>query len=174
MAKVNTSITAAANVLALINAANPSLNATEAQITAGVPTAAAGTGGRNTTITYTAIDNQGFSGTQTFSYTRQALVAGQGIATAKAVPVQILEGDTDAQVKTKVATALGLIESEISLSDIVRPVDESTPGSADVDAIANSLLYTGTYAVTLTVPDADVPLNEAASVTDLDGFDAEG
>jgi hypothetical protein len=174
MAKVNTSITAAANVLALINAANPSLNATEAQITAGVPTTAAGTGGRNTAITYTAVDNQGFSGTQTFSYTRRALASGEAIAAAKAIPVVIAEGDTDAQVKTKVAVALGLIESEIALSDIVRPADESTPGSADVDAIANSLLYTGTYAVTLTVPDADVPLDEAASVTDLDGFDAEG
>jgi len=174
MAKVNIAITAAANVLALINAANPSLNATAAQITPGSVVSEAGTGGRNTSITYTAVDNQGFSGTQTFSYTRRALTAGEGIATAKAIPVVIAEGDTDAQVLTKVATALGLIESEISLSNIVRPVDEDTNGSADVVADAGSLLYTGTFAAVLSVPDADVPLNEAASVTDLDGFDAEG
>lgn len=174
MAKINTGISALENVLALINAANPGLNATLEQIGNAPPTVSAGTGGRNTAITFTAIENEGFSGSQTYSYTRRALAAGEAIATAKAIPVVIADTDTDAQVKTKVATALGLIESQISLSDIVRPVNEDTNGSADVDAIAASLLYTGTYAVVLTVPDADVPLDEASPNTDLDGFDAEG
>lgn len=174
MAKINLALTAQENILALINAANPALNATLAQVSVGAPVAAAGTGGRNTTVTFTAIADQGFSGSQTFSYTRRALAAGEAIATAKDVPVLILESDTDLQVRAKVAAALGLLESEISLADIVRPTNENNPGSADVVADANSLLYTGTYAVQLTVPDADVPLDEAASVTDLDGFDAEG
>lgn len=174
MAKINLSLTAQENILALINAANPALNATLEQVTVGVPSVAAGAAGRNTSVTFTAIADQGFSGSQTFSYTRRALAAGEAIATAKAVPVQILESDNDAQVAAKVATALGLLASEISLASIVRPTNENTPGSADVVADTDSLLYTGTYAVELTVPDADIPLDEAASVTDLDGFDAEG
>lgn len=174
MAKINLALTAQENILALINAANPALNATLAQVSVGVPSAVAGAGGRNTEVTFTAILDQGFSGSQTFAYTRRALAAGEAIATAKAVPVQILESDNDAQVAAKVATALGLLASEISLDSIVRPTSENNPGSADVVANVNSLLYTGTYAVELTIPDADVPLAEAASVTDLDGFDAEG
>lgn len=174
MAKINASLTAAENILAIANALNPDLNATAENVTLGLPTVSAGTGGRNTAITLTAIANQGLSGSQTFAYTRLALAAGQAIATAKAIPVVIAPADTDAEVLTKVATALGLIESQVALSNIVRPVDEDTNGSADVGVVANSLLYTGTYAVTLTVPDTDVPMDEAAPVTDLDGFDPEG
>lgn len=173
MAKVNLAISAAENVLALVNAANPSLNATLSQVTLGNPSTAAGTGGRNTSITFTAIADQGFSGSQTFSYTRQALAAGQAIATAKDLPVTIAQGDSDAQILTKAATALGLLESQIQIGNVVQPTDESTPGSADITPIANSLLYTGSYEVILALPDADVPLNEAASTTDLDGFEPE-
>lgn len=173
MAKINPSITAQENVLALVNSANAGLNATLAKVTVGAPSVAAGTGGRNTSVTFTAIANQGFSGSQTFSYTRLALASGQAIAAAKDIPVVIAASDTDNQVKTKIATALGLLESEFTLSNIVRPVNEDTPGSADVVANVSSLLYTGTYAAVLDIPDADVPLDEAATTTDLSGFDAE-
>ena len=173
MAKINPAITAAENVLALVNAANPSLNATLSQVTLGNPSAVAGTGGRNTSITFTAVANQGFSGSQTFSYTRQALAAGAAIATAKDLPVTIAEGDSNAQILTKVATALGLLESQVQIGNVVQPTDEATPGSADITPIANCLLYTGSYEVILALPDTDVPLNEAAATTDLDGFEAE-
>lgn len=173
MAKVNLTLSAEANVLALINTANPALNATDAQVTLGVPSVAAGTGGRNTSIIVTAIADQGFSGEQIFAYTRQALASGAAIAAAKAVPFGIAPGDTDAQILTKAAAALGLLESELTIANVVDPVDENTPGSADIQAKVGSLLYTGTYAAALTVPDTDVPLDEAANVTDLDGFDAE-
>jgi len=173
MAKVNLALTASANVLALINAANPALNATDTQVTLGTPSVEAGTGGRNTSLIVTAIDNQGFSGTQTFAYTRQALASGAAVATAKAVPFAIAPGDTNAQILTKAATALGLLESELTIANVVQPTNETTPGSADIVANVASLLYTGTYAATLTVPDADVPLSSVATVTDLSGFDAE-
>lgn len=173
MAKINTAISAQENVLALVNAANPGLNATLAQVSIGLPVVAAGTAGRNTEVTVTAVVDQGFSSSVVVAYTRRALSVGQAIATAKAVPVQILESDTDAQVLSKVATALGLIEAEVSLANIVRPTNENSPGSADVSADGDSLLYTGVYSVELTVPDADVPLDEAVVVTDMNGFDAE-
>jgi len=62
----------------------------------------------------------------------------------------------------------------VSLANIVRPVDESTPGSADVVADAASLLYTGTYAAVLTVADADQPLEDAITTDELNSFEAEG
>lgn len=173
MAKVNLALTASANVLALINAANPALNATAAQVTLGVPSTASGTGGRNTSLIVTAIADQGFSGEQIFSYTRQALASGAAIAAANAVPFGIVPGDTDVQILTKAATQLGLLESELTIENVVQPVDENTAGSADIVAKVGSLLYTGTFAASITVPDTDVPLDEAASVTDLSGFDAE-
>lgn len=173
MAKINIAISAAENLLALVNEANPALNATQSQVTLGVPSVAAGTAGRNTSITLTAIDNEGFSGTQTFAYTRQALVAGGAIATAKDIPVAIASGDTQAQVLTKAATSLGLLESELNFSDFEAPVNEDTAGSATLTAKADSLLYTGSYEVVLSVPDSDVPLDDAAPTTDLDGFEPE-
>ena len=172
--KVDITKSASANLLAALNLDNVGLNATEAQVTFGLPSVVSGTAGRNTQVTITAVANQGFAGTKDVTYTRQALVAGEGIATAKAVSVLIVAGDTDAQVLTKVATALGLVESEVSLANIVRPVDESTPGSADVVADTDSLLYTGTFAAVLTVADADVSLEDAITTDELNSFEAEG
>ena len=173
MAKVNIALSGPANILALVNAANPTLNATAAQVTIGNPSVVAGTGGRNTAITLTAVDNQGFSGTQTFAYTRQALASGGAIAAAKDVPVVVAPADDAEAAFTKVVAALGLVATEVTAGAFTAPVNEDTPGSIVVNPIANSLLYTGSYTAVLDVPDADVPLSEAASTTDLSGFDAE-
>lgn len=171
--KVNIALTAAANLLAALNGDNVGLGASAANVTFGAPSVAVGAGGRNTEVVITAIANQGFSGTKTISYTRQALAAGAAIATAKAVPFGIVAGDTDAQILTKAATALGLIEAELTIADVVQPVDETTNGSANIVAKATSLLYTGTFAAELTVPDADVPLDEAITTSDLTAFEPE-
>jgi len=171
--KVNIALTAAANLLAALNGDNVGLGASAANVTFGAPAVVAGAGGRNTEVVITAIADQGFSGTQVISYTRQALSAGAAIATLKAVPFGIAPGDTNAQILTKAAAALGLIEDELTIADVVQPVDENTPGSANIVAKVTSLLYTGTFAAELTVPDADVPLNEAITNSDLTSFDAE-
>ena len=170
--KVDITLSPLANVLAAINAANPNLKATASQVTLGTPYADAGNGGRNTAVVMTAILDAGFSGSNTYHYTRRGLAAGQAIATSKAVPMEILRADTDAGLLTKIAGLLGLVESEISLANIVRPADANTPGSVDVVAKATSLLYTGTFAATLTDSE-QVPLSEAAPNTNLGGFDIE-
>lgn len=171
--KINIALSAVANFLALLNNDNPGKAFSATNVTLGTPTVAAGTAGRNTEIVITAVENQGYSGTETVSYTRQELAAGAAIATAKDIPVSVAPADTDAEILTKVATALGLLESELTISNVVDPENESTPGSADITADVDSLLYTGTYSVTLSVPDADVPLADAITTTDLSGFEPE-
>jgi len=171
--KINLALSALANVFALLNDANPGKGFSETNVTLAAPEVAAGNGGRNTSVLLTAIVDAGYSGTATANYTRQELVAGGAIATAKDVDVAILPSDTDAVILTKVATALGLLESELTIADLIAPTSENNPGTADIVANVDSYLYVGTYSVTLTIPDEDIPLSEALAVSDLNGFEAE-
>lgn len=173
--KINLQLSAVANFLAILNAANPGKNFSETNLTLGAPQEQTeGAGGRNTSVLLTAIQDAGFSGTRTVNYTRQSLTVGGAIATAKAVDVLVLGTDTDAEILTKVAGALGLMESELTISDVVIPANENdASGTATITASATSLLYTGAYNVQLEVADVDVPLNDAITVIDLDGFEAE-
>lgn len=170
MAKVNLAISAAENVLSLINASNQGLNATIANVVLGTP-AASVTGVRNTSITLSAVTGLGFKDAQTFAYGRQALAAGAAIATSKGNSVEVAVGDDDQVILAKAATALGLLVSELSISNVVQAVDSATPGSASITAPDTSLLYTGSFAIVLTVPAVSLP--DAAPNTDAGGFDPE-
>lgn len=172
--KVNIALSPIANVLAAINAANvaTSTNITEAQVTVGAPTAAGGTGGRNTTVLLTGINGQGIEGTRTFSYTRQALDAGAVASTAPA-SVVVLQADTREQTLAKVVAALGLVAEEIEDLSWTAPVDQATPGTMTIAAVNPGYLYLGTRGVALHFVDADVPFAEVAPITDLDSFEAE-
>lgn len=172
--KVNLLLSPVANLLAVLNAANPGKSFNETNVSFGVPAdLVGGNGGRNTSIEITALQDAGFSGTATVNYTRQALIVGGAIATAKAVKVLVMGTDTEAEILTKVATSLGLMESEITIGGVTIPVNENNDGEATITAVAGSLLYTGNYLVTLEVADVDVPLTTAITTFDLDGFDAE-
>lgn len=173
--KVNLQLSPVANFLAILNAANPGKNFSESNLTLGAPTElVGGNGGRNTSVLLTAIQDAGFSGTHTVNYTRQTLAAGAAIPTANAVSVLVQGTDTDAEILTKVASALGLLESELTISAITIPANENdTSGQATITAVSTSLLYIGSYVVELDVADEDVPLNDAITVSDLDGFEAE-
>lgn len=172
--KVNIAISAKANILAAINAANvaSSTNITEAQVTFGVATAAAGTAGRNTTVQLTGIDGQGIEGSRTFSYTRQPL-SGGAIPTDAPAFVSILQADTRPQVLAKVITALGLLAAEIEDLSYTAPVDISTPGTMQIAAVANSYLYYDLLDVEIRLADLDVAFATIAPITDLDAFEAE-
>jgi len=172
--KVNIAITAKANILAAINAANAatSTNITEAQVTWELPVVSAGIAGRNTSVTLFGIDGQGIEGGRTFSYTRQPL-SGGAIATTAPAFVPILEADTRPQVLAKVITALGLLASEIEDISYTAPVDLATPGTMQIAAIANSYLYYDLKDVEIRLADLDVPFAEVAPIVDLDAFEAE-
>lgn len=171
--KINIALSASANLLALLNEAHPGKNFSQTNVTVGTPVANPGNGGRNTSIDLTAVQDQGYSGVTTVNYTRLALAPAAAIATAKAVDINITLQDDQAAILTKVAQVLGLVESELELSDLDEPTSENNPGSVNVNAKVGSLLYTGTYAATLTVSDSDVPLPTAVTNPDLNGFEPE-
>lgn len=172
--KVNLLLSPVANILAVLNAANPGKGFNESNLAIGVPKVlVGGNGGRNTSVELTALLDAGFSGVATVNYTRQALEVGGAIATAKAVKVLVLGTDTEAEILTKVSVALGLMESELTIGDVVIPLNEHNDGEAVITANVDSLLYTGNYLVELEVADTDVPLMDAITTFDLDGFEAE-
>lgn len=182
--QINVTKTAFENLIDLIIDANSGLSGslTPAKVTAGTPVAEAGTGGRNSKVTLTAVPNAGYSGTVDVNYTRLGMSS--GVASVPSA-IAINPSDTQAQIKTKIATALGLIQSEIDYyyegspqDDTTNPIDipvneDDTSILVSVQPKAGSLLYVGAaLEIQLTVPDADIPLNVAIAVTDLNGFDA--
>ena len=172
--KVNISISPLANVLAAINAANTAAgtNITAGQVTAAAPAIVAGTAGRNTAVTLTGVNGQGIEGSRTFAYTRQSL-AGGAVPTTAPASILVVAGDTQAETLTKVATALGLLESELDASAFTAPADQTTPGTITITAHTVSLLYVASRVVALNFADTDVAFADVAPTTDLDGFDAE-
>ncbi|MNE00904.1 hypothetical protein D3C80_933280 [compost metagenome] len=166
--KVNVAKSAIQNILDLVNGANVGQVLTTAQVTVGNPSAVAGTAGRNTEVTLTAIAD--YTGTQTYAYTRRS-IATDAVASTAPAKVDTLVDDTEAEAVAKVVTALGLVAGEFDISAYTAPVDESTDGSVTLTAKATSLLYTGVRVVVLSLQ--DVSLATATPVTDLDGFEAE-
>jgi hypothetical protein len=166
--KVNAAKSAIQNILDLINGVNVGQVITEAQVTVGNPSVVAGTGGRNTEVTLTAIAD--YTGTQTYAYTRRS-IATDAVASTAPAKVDTLVDDDQAESVVKVLAALGLVAGEFDYSAFSAPVDMDTDGSVTLTAKATSLLYTGVRVVPLSL--ADVSLSSATPVTDLDGFEAE-
>jgi hypothetical protein len=139
------------------------------QVTAGAPSAFAGDP-QNTQVTLTAIDGQGFTGSKLVKYVRLGMDSGV------AVPVttlQVLAADNQAAVEAKVAVALGLVEDELVFSAYTAAVDDATPGTITVAAVATSLLYAGA-AKTIEITVAAVPdpsLEDEVVIDELTGFD---
>lgn len=102
----------------------------------------------NTAITLTALGGSGFSGSITLHYRRLEIAAQ---VTPLPSSVTILEADTDAQVKAKIAAAYKVLNAAIQMNTVVRPT-AGVPGSCVIKASASSMLYTNTsYNVTLTL-----------------------
>lgn len=169
--KINTGVSALQNLIALILADNEGTALTEAQFTAGAPAVIAGEEGRNTSVTLTAVEGEGYAGSVTFNYTRLDLNSGVAVPVTS---VQIAEGDDLAAATAAVVAAMGLVADEVTASDFEAPVGE-TAGSIVITAVAGSLLYTGEpVIIELTVPAPATPdMSETFAVTDLNGFVAE-
>lgn len=165
--KIDISKTAIENVFALINADNGSTH-DAATVTLGVPAVRTPDANpRNTTLVLTAVVGGGFTGTDTVTYTRLGM--GSGVVT----PSFDFETDgdtTNASFKTQVATALGLREDQIQITGTL-PAAEGDETTMTVAAIADSLLYVGSQALTVTWPVPQVPLD--LTTKDLSGFEAE-
>jgi len=170
--KINAANSAIQNVLDLVIDANSGLALTSAKVTVGAPSVFAGTAGRNTQVTLTAVANAGFSGTKVVDYTRLGVLTGTATAAAEAAAgIVVAPAATAAEVKAILVAQFGLVADQVEVADLVLPVNESTPGSITLAAVAGSLLYVGNESVILTVADADVPLEDAVTNDQLNGFE---
>lgn len=169
MAVINTSISPVENVLALINAANPTAPtpASLTNVTIGTPSSDSPSS-KNTSILVTGVAGQGYSGFKLFTYDR--IQISQAAAT-QPTSIEVETDDTDEQIAAAAIAALGVIASEVEVSHL--PATEDDPRRAVVSPKQDNWLYQGS-GVTLTVttpviPDAD--LSASFPNGDLDGFD---
>lgn len=171
--KINVSISALENLIAQILADNAGQTLTAAQFTAGAPTVYdIPEDDRNTEITLTAVEGQGYTGSVAFHYTRLDLNSGVAVPVTS---VQVASGDDMAASLAKAAAAMGLIAEEIDGSDFTAPVDDQTPGSLTLTPKATSLVYVGApVTIALTVPaETDPAMGDTFTTTDLNGFEPE-
>lgn len=174
--KINLSKTVQENFLDLIHEANPGTTATVTtdKVTFGEVTPS-GDPNLNSQVTVNARPNRGYSQSVVIKFHRLGMSSG-----VKPLPsaIQIFPSDTPAQRKTKVAAALGLMESEITVTGVGGGVigtpenEDDTSVSVVVTPISTSALYTGDpLTIKLTVPDTDIPLNQVITVTTMNGFE---
>lgn len=165
--KINAALSAVANLFALVNADNAlTLDATK--VTPGVPASRVPDANpTNTTLTLTAIADQGYFGTVNVTYTRLGM--GSGVIT----PIFDFLTDgttTNATLLAAAAASLGLVASEIEITGALPAADGDTT-VVSLAAKADSLLYIGSQNLNLEWPAADVDLSEAVAVTQLNGFE---
>jgi hypothetical protein len=178
MSAIDSTKSAINNLLALVNAANTGQTLLSSQVTAGSATAQAADGqGRNTQVTLTAVAGQGYTGSQTYTYTRR------GLNDSVVSPVDSYTatiGVTAAALVTALCTQLGLVASEIHLEDPANPgvalsgALNAQQASLNLVSAAGSLLYVdaSSQAIAMTWNEPTVALATATPNTALSGFDA--
>lgn len=163
---IDISKTGVENVYALINADNSTAHSA-ATVTLGVPAVRTPDANpRNTTLVLTAVVGGGFTGTDTLTYTRLGM--GSGVVTPS-FDFEVDGDTTAASFKTQVATALGLREDQITITGTL-PAAEGEDTTMTVAAVADSLLYVGSQALSVSWPVPQVPLD--LTTKDLSGFEA--
>lgn len=173
---INSSKSGAANLYDLLNAANPGKGFTPSNVSFGNPVVRV-EAGDNTSVTITALSNQGYSGAVTRTYMRRNPGAAHG--KTGSMKVLISPSDTQMQIRDKVLAAVGCIGSEVSVAGNGAAGAFNIPANEDDTSCiftltpnANSYVYVGTFTAQLTVPDTDIPLSTAVPNTSLGGFTA--
>lgn len=150
MFQIDRTKTSNANLIALLNTGS-SFAFTGSEFTVGAPSAQTPTDGSentNSQVTLTAVNGSGFTGTKTIRYRRLALGATKPGAKTN---YNITGADTLATIKTAIALEHNLIESDFNVAGTI-PAQGAGPATFAMTAAANSVLYTGTYNVTVTYP----------------------
>lgn len=167
--KINPARSALQNILDLVKDANPQLSLNESQFTLSAPAVVAGTNGRNTEVTLTAVAGQGKTGSKTVAYTRLDPVTGpnEGAATTG---VEVAGDASAAAIKTQLVALFGVVFEEVDVANLVLPT-EGVDGSIDLVADADSLLYVGTTSVVLKLQAEEQDLGTEIAQSDLNGFE---
>jgi hypothetical protein len=155
--QINNSQTAEQNFVGLINTGTQ-LTFTGAEFTRGTPSVYTpeSPDTSNTEITLTAVSGSGFTGTKTIRYRRLEL---GHTKTAAATEFSVLAEDDRASMKQKIATEHNLILSEFDLVGTI-PAPGDDDSECTIEAVTNSIIYFGTYSVTLLAASAPPVLDE--------------
>lgn len=150
MFQINRTLTAAANMLALVNSGS-SYQFVGTEFTFGAASAqtpADSQENTNSQVTLTANEETGFIGTKTVRYRRLELGHTRpGAATTYNVGAS----DTPATLKSAIAAQHNLVESEFDVSG-TWPTQGAGPNTFSVTAKAGSLLYFGAVNVQVQFP----------------------
>lgn len=169
--KIDVAKSPLANLVGLLVEVNPGKTVTAAQVTVGAPSVLTGdASGKNSSVTFTAVEGQGKAGSVTLKYDRLGLNSGVAVpVTEVAVTVE----DDDATSLAKVIAALGLVASEVDSSDFTKATDSDTDGSITLTPKANSALYVGEeIVILLQIPAAPAPeLDAEFTNTTATGFE---
>lgn len=175
MSAINPALSAADNLIALVIAANAGLSelvAADVDFQEQSEQAPDGQG-RNTSIALQAVGGSAnFRGTATVTYERR------GVTDSVVTPdwtTAVDDGVTNEQIVAAIATANGLVASELTITGVItRPVGGALTSEVTLATNAGSLLYIDgtTQAVTLDWADHRTDLATAVGVTALSGFDA--
>jgi hypothetical protein len=150
MFQIDRTKSAAANLIALLNTGS-TYAFTGSEYTIGVPSAQTpvdNTENTNSQVTLTAVDGSGFTGTKTVRYRRLAMGA-----TKPGAKVAYTIGGTDTMqtIKTAIAVEHNLVESDFDITGVI-PAQGDPAATFAVTAIDGSVLYTGTFNVTVQFP----------------------
>lgn len=173
---INLQKTSVENLIDLILDANPGAELTGEQFTTPGPEALVEpVGDLNTSIQLRAVLGQGYSSAVTFRYTRLTLDANL----AKPLDALTVTGGCDSEdIFGFLTTRLGLMASEVEVVSCTPPTInddiglDTTDGNITIKAKDDSILYIGTYSLTLKAK-IDPRMDDVFAVTDLDGFEAD-
>ncbi|WP_250478855.1 MULTISPECIES: hypothetical protein [unclassified Caballeronia] len=174
--QINPNLTPAENVLALINAANTSQVFNLSQISLGMPNETGSQPpGHNTTVTVSAIEGSGYTGTVDVNYQRIRL--DQAVAAPSNTVVIPDAATSTLDTVNAVADHFGLVVGEFALNTAqsTRPSDGVTlEVAASLTPNSSSYLYAGPD-VSITLKWNALPpvsLNAVVTQKNLPGFDA--
>lgn len=166
--QINLTLDSTDNVLELINSTNQGLLLTKGNVSVGaVSEYVPPSGVLNSQVTITALLDQGFKGSKVVKY-RRLTIDEAAIEVPRNI-IEILPEEDEEQTIQRIADAIGVLVSDISLS-IIEIAQPSAPGTIEIDGIAGSLLYLEGAGREYLIRFPQLPLEEEVVVDELDGF----
>ena len=163
--QVDTELSAAANLLALIVASNARFSVVSEEGLLIESVTALDTPDADGNDTTAVVVAYGYAGTESFSYQRLALT---NVVPASPPVVTVLTGDGEAEILAAVALAVGLIADELELVNAADAVEGG--GFAIIDASPSSPIYhAGPLTVALDWQPASI--QSLLDNTSIGGFD---
>lgn len=168
MMKINPTLNAQENIVALINHTHTT-TFTGTEFTIGIPVEGSGVHGvRNTDVTLTAVEGQGYAGSTTINYSRLTLGSAN---TTTILDFQQQEDETAAELLARIISTNGWVNEGIQWA-----AETTLPAAGDVEELtievdADHLVYNSGCSVLVTGYVAPDPELDTIFGGEQDGFD---